>query len=675
MFVVSVRERGKEEHKFTFRKPEIVIGRLRSNDIILPKRNISKRHAKMEMTAEGKIILIDNGSTNGSYVNGKRMGDPQEIVPDDRVFMGDYILQTQVLEEKSAIDDAMLSETATAEPPPAMSTDSRDDRPTVSDVDTSMLEEEMKRMVEELSGPETLVIDPMEVPDEPPSDLADSLAADFPPPQPETDMVPEEMVPEEESADTMRLKEAAQLAAEDLPEEPEEELFDIPLIEEIDDPEADEPEADEPDEQPQSEPEDDLEFSELTPPPELVADSAEHLLAEETVQEELEPVAAPAVDETVEAPVAPRPASIPAEAFAPSVSKLDSGFSAALNSHYPRIARQFDKWMEENRGGRTEALKQVKQLIAGAVGDPPGADLDMVAEQVASELGYLGAVAVYLEDPKVGEVYVASSGQIMPFDWRGEALEIDAWLSCPAACNRLAGKIIAAAGQDAPEGLPTARLADGTIARAFGEPLADGAPALRFVRPFRTTMSLKKLVDTGVAQKDQADRLERAINEGRSILVTGKNPQTLALLVHSIAAIIDARTRILASGDHFQPGTALGNISTFTPAALHSPDFASASSSMGFDWLLLENGSGEEVCAAIEVAGILQIPYVISARLHDPTRVGALAGFVDDETRSGLYYFLDTRGTILAVAGRTKLDSLQLFTLEDGSPKLVPVTA
>ena len=143
MFVVSVRERGKDAHKFTFRKRQITVGRLRINDIILPKRNISKRHAKFEINPDNQIMVYDMGSTNGTFVNGTRATTGMVVAPTDKVFVGDYILQLQLVEDKSAID--------MREPLPGGGYSMPDDgdvdgKATVAHLDTKAIQEELKRL-------------------------------------------------------------------------------------------------------------------------------------------------------------------------------------------------------------------------------------------------------------------------------------------------------------------------------------------------------------------------------------------------------------------------------------------------------------------------------------------------------------------------------------------------
>ena len=47
MFTVTVTEKGGNVTVREFDQPEITIGRIQGNDIVLPKSNISKRHARI----------------------------------------------------------------------------------------------------------------------------------------------------------------------------------------------------------------------------------------------------------------------------------------------------------------------------------------------------------------------------------------------------------------------------------------------------------------------------------------------------------------------------------------------------------------------------------------------------------------------------------------------------
>ncbi|MCA9602541.1 MAG: FHA domain-containing protein, partial [Myxococcales bacterium] len=68
MFTVTINEKGGATRQINFDKPEVTVGRVQGNDIILPKGNVSKRHARVVLK-DGRFIVVDLKSTNGTYVN------------------------------------------------------------------------------------------------------------------------------------------------------------------------------------------------------------------------------------------------------------------------------------------------------------------------------------------------------------------------------------------------------------------------------------------------------------------------------------------------------------------------------------------------------------------------------------------------------------------------------
>ena len=97
MIVVSIAARDGSIRRLEFDKPEITIGRVQGNDIVIGKGNVSKRHARL-VVRQGKYIIVDLKSTNGTYVNGRRITSPLVIEESDLVFVGDYKLTFSVEE-------------------------------------------------------------------------------------------------------------------------------------------------------------------------------------------------------------------------------------------------------------------------------------------------------------------------------------------------------------------------------------------------------------------------------------------------------------------------------------------------------------------------------------------------------------------------------------------------
>ncbi|MBD1938582.1 FHA domain-containing protein [Microcoleus sp. FACHB-68] len=64
------------------------IGRSEDNNFVLPDRWISRNHAMLQRMENGEFYLIDLGSRNGSFVNGRRVSIPVTLQNGDRLTFG-----------------------------------------------------------------------------------------------------------------------------------------------------------------------------------------------------------------------------------------------------------------------------------------------------------------------------------------------------------------------------------------------------------------------------------------------------------------------------------------------------------------------------------------------------------------------------------------------------------
>lgn len=115
MFTIIIQEKGGEQRRMVFNKPEVTIGRVQGNDIVLPKGNVSKRHARIVLK-DGKFIIVDLKSTNGTYVNGRKITSPLVVKDSDKIYIGDFIVGV----DEAAAEGDGPSETTTAPPERAM---------------------------------------------------------------------------------------------------------------------------------------------------------------------------------------------------------------------------------------------------------------------------------------------------------------------------------------------------------------------------------------------------------------------------------------------------------------------------------------------------------------------------------------------------------------------------
>ncbi len=77
--------------RYAVRPGITTIGRSGDNDIVLDAPSVSAHHAEIRYE-NGRYILYDRGSTNGTFVNGRRIGGPNMIKAGWRLRVGDVEL-------------------------------------------------------------------------------------------------------------------------------------------------------------------------------------------------------------------------------------------------------------------------------------------------------------------------------------------------------------------------------------------------------------------------------------------------------------------------------------------------------------------------------------------------------------------------------------------------------
>jgi pilus assembly protein CpaF len=94
MFTIIISEKGGAERRESFDKNEINVGRVQGNDLMLPKGNVSKHHARL-LYRDGRFIVTDLKSTNGTYVNGRKISQATIVREGDKIYIGDFVLRLE----------------------------------------------------------------------------------------------------------------------------------------------------------------------------------------------------------------------------------------------------------------------------------------------------------------------------------------------------------------------------------------------------------------------------------------------------------------------------------------------------------------------------------------------------------------------------------------------------
>lgn len=65
------------------------LGRATGNNVVIDSTRASRRHALIHLQNIGEFWLVDLGSTNGTFLNGRRISQPLRLCNDDQITIGE----------------------------------------------------------------------------------------------------------------------------------------------------------------------------------------------------------------------------------------------------------------------------------------------------------------------------------------------------------------------------------------------------------------------------------------------------------------------------------------------------------------------------------------------------------------------------------------------------------
>lgn len=116
-----VKQKDGRTREFQFTEGPISIGRAANCQIFLPDRSVSKQHAVISATGEGKWIVEDKGSVNKTYLNDEEI-HKAEIKTGDCLRITDFTMEINIEDNTGAdkpihLEDTFHLEAALAIPP------------------------------------------------------------------------------------------------------------------------------------------------------------------------------------------------------------------------------------------------------------------------------------------------------------------------------------------------------------------------------------------------------------------------------------------------------------------------------------------------------------------------------------------------------------------------------
>jgi hypothetical protein len=88
---------------------QVVVGRSSELDMVLVEDMVSRKHAKITCQ-DGKVLIEDLGSTNGTFVNGEKILRAARLKEGDRILIGTSILKLVAESGQSPVDDQQVKQ-------------------------------------------------------------------------------------------------------------------------------------------------------------------------------------------------------------------------------------------------------------------------------------------------------------------------------------------------------------------------------------------------------------------------------------------------------------------------------------------------------------------------------------------------------------------------------------
>jgi len=512
MFSVTITEKGGEQRRVDFDKTEVTIGRVQGNDIILPKGNVSKRHSRIVLK-DGKFIIVDLKSTNGTYVNGRKITSPLVIKPSDKIYIGDFILAVEDGEGAAVAASAGASAPAAAPPkkapPPPPGPQIEDDE----DED------------DDLAAAPPAAAKPTPVIEDEDEEEEDSDEIPSPPPKPAA-------IPVAKPTETSRPIPSPAVARTMPP--------------------------------PVRPPMPAREMAESSGP---IATAAPVRKPAPTIPP-VPPVAARAALASTDPVAAARPKTIPQRGGDRDSGRLPTEAAPIIGADgkvnrvasvqreiLDRLGTELDLGrVDPARLGDEELWEKAENSICNIVEQleargaiPPGLDQDKLINDVLNEALGLGPLEDLLADNDVTQIFVNRVDQIFA-ERGGKVTSTGKNFTSEKALLQVAWRMIGRRpGENGPP-MGEGRLADGSRVTVVLPPMAVRGPCLTVRKLRREPVALAELVKQNVLSAHMAEMLEVAIKARRNIVISGPSGSQTAL-ISALASAVAAEERVVSIED------------------------------------------------------------------------------------------------------------------------------
>lgn len=115
--VVVTDQRGQVVSQHEWESGSLTVGRDQGRSIVLPTKTASRKHCRLDLV-NGMPVIVDEGSANGTIVNGARIASPTRVDENSKIDVGEFRITLSRPQEDESERTVLLKPRSFAPPPP-----------------------------------------------------------------------------------------------------------------------------------------------------------------------------------------------------------------------------------------------------------------------------------------------------------------------------------------------------------------------------------------------------------------------------------------------------------------------------------------------------------------------------------------------------------------------------
>ncbi len=101
MWILTIRSPSSEPREYVLKTGKNTVGRKPDNDIVIADESASRVHAEIHCHTD-LVVIVDLGSTNGTFLNRERLTQPHVLRPEDQIRIGQHVVSIVLRDDHTA---------------------------------------------------------------------------------------------------------------------------------------------------------------------------------------------------------------------------------------------------------------------------------------------------------------------------------------------------------------------------------------------------------------------------------------------------------------------------------------------------------------------------------------------------------------------------------------------